>query len=57
MALATVHALAILPLAALAHASLPDETWWARIYAAADLDDVILSAIGWGGAARLPGRA
>lgn len=34
--------LAILTLAALAHASPPDETWWPGIYDAADFDDVIL---------------
>jgi hypothetical protein len=42
MGLATVLVLAILTLAALAHASPPDETWWPGIYDAADFDDVIL---------------
>ena len=42
MGLATLLILAILTLAALAHASPPDETWWPGIYDAADFDDVIL---------------
>lgn len=42
MGLATLLALAILMVAALAHASPPDETWWPGIYDAADFDDVIL---------------
>lgn len=42
MGLATLLALAIVTLAALAHASPPDETWWPGIYDAADFDDVIL---------------
>jgi len=42
MGLGALLALAILTLAALAHASPPDETWWPGIYDAADFDDVIL---------------
>ncbi len=42
MGLATLLALAILTLAAFAHAGPPDETWWPGIYDAADFDDVIV---------------
>jgi hypothetical protein len=40
--LATLLALALLTLAALAHASPPDETWLPGIYDAADFDDVVI---------------